>query len=109
MAARCPTSPLRRLAAGIALFAVPKAEEPADASHPYGHEKVESMAAAIEGMLILVGAGIIVYASTRKLMEGSHVAKLGLAIGVIGFSSVANLGVSGFLRRQARLTDSPAL
>ncbi|MFN2616245.1 MAG: cation diffusion facilitator family transporter [Thermoleophilaceae bacterium] len=97
------------LAAIIALLSVRKADEPADESHPYGHEKVENMAAAIEGMLILVGAGVIVYASLRKLSEGSGVDTLGLGIGVIAFSAVANLGVSGYLRKQARLTDSPAL
>jgi cation diffusion facilitator family transporter len=67
------------------------------------------MAAAIEGMLILVGAGIIVYASVHKLVEGSSVDRLGIGIGVIAFSSIANLGVSSYLRRQARATDSPAL
>jgi divalent metal cation (Fe/Co/Zn/Cd) transporter len=41
----------------VAYFSVRKADEPADESHPYGHEKVENLAAAIEGMLILVGAG----------------------------------------------------
>jgi cation diffusion facilitator family transporter len=97
------------LAAVIALFSVRKADEPADASHPYGHEKVENMAAAIEGMLILVGAGVIVYASVRKLTQGSGVDTLGLGIGVIAFSAVANLGVSGYLKRQAQITDSPAL
>jgi cation diffusion facilitator family transporter len=97
------------LAAVIAFVSVRKADQPADESHPYGHEKVESMAAAIEGMLILVGAGIIVYASIRKLVQGSHVDTLGFGIGVIAVSSIVNLVVSGYLGRQARITDSPAL
>ena len=37
--------------------------------HPYGHEKVENLAAAIEGMLILVGAGIIIFEATRRLVD----------------------------------------
>ena len=45
------------VASVIAYFSVRKADEPADAEHPYGHEKVENLSAAIEGMLILVGAG----------------------------------------------------
>jgi cation diffusion facilitator family transporter len=97
------------LAAVIAWVSVRKADEPADDSHLYGHEKVENMAAAIEGMLILVGAGIIAYASVHKLVVGSGVDRLGFGIGVIAFSSVANLGVSSYLRRRARITDSPAL
>jgi cation diffusion facilitator family transporter len=97
------------LASMIAFFSVRKADEPADASHPYGHQKVENLAAAIEGMLILVGAALIVYESARRLAEGSEVEKLGFGIAVIGFSAVANLGVSRYLYRRARATDSPAL
>ena len=46
-----------------------KADEPPDESHPYGHEKVENVAAGIEGMLILVGAGIIIYEPVRRLID----------------------------------------
>jgi cation diffusion facilitator family transporter len=93
----------------IAYFSVRKAEEPADESHPWGHHKVENVAAAIEGMLILVGAGVIIFESIRRLAEGSEVHSLGFGIAVIGFSALANLGVSTYLYRQARATESPAL
>jgi cation diffusion facilitator family transporter len=93
----------------VAFYSVRKADEPADDSHLYGHQKAENLAAAIEGMLILVGAGIIVYESVRRLMEGSRVDTLGVGIGVIGLSMVANLAVSTYLYRQARETESAAL
>src|SRR6476660_8804993 len=82
------------LASVIALISVRKADEPPDPEHPYGHEKVENLAAAIEGMLILVGAGIIVYEATRRLVEGSEVTHLGVGMAVIGFSALTNLVVS---------------
>jgi Co/Zn/Cd efflux system component len=97
------------IASVVAFYSVRKAGEPADESHPYGHEKVENLAAAIEGMLILVGAGIIVYESVRRLFEGAEVESLGVGIAVIGFSAVANVGVSAYLQTQARRTESPAL
>ena len=97
------------LASVIAYFSVRKADEPPDESHPYGHEKVENVAAGIEGMLILVGAGIIIYESVRRLIDHAGVENLGVGIVVIAFSAVANFAVSGYLYRQARLTDSPAL
>jgi cation diffusion facilitator family transporter len=97
------------LASIIAYFSLRKAAEPADASHPYGHAKLENLAAAIEGMLILVGAGVIVYESIHRLIVGAHVDSLGFGIAVIGFSAIANFGVSRFLYREARATDSPAL
>jgi len=97
------------VASVVAFVSVRKADEPADAEHPYGHEKVESLAATIEGMLILVGAGIIVYEATHRLVVGARVETLGVGIAVMGFSVLANLLVSTVLSRQARRHDSPAL
>jgi cation diffusion facilitator family transporter len=97
------------LASVVALVSVRKADEPPDREHPYGHERVENLAAAIEGMLILVGAGVIVYEATRRLVAGSEVDTLGVGIAVIAFSMVANVGVSAFLYRRAREHRSAAL
>ena len=97
------------LASVIAFFSVRAADEPADREHPYGHEKVENMAAAIEGMLILVGAGIIIFEATKRLVNSSEVEHLGIGIAVIGFSAIANLCVSTFLYRRAKALNSPAL
>jgi len=98
------------LVASIVAFAsVRKAHEPADESHPYGHEKVENLAAAFEGVLIVLGAAIIIYEAIRKLTGEPHVEKLGFGIVVIAFSMITNLFVSRFLHRRARQTDSPAL
>ena len=97
------------MASIVAFVSIREAEKPADADHPYGHDKVENLAAAIEGMLILVGAGVIVYESVRRLNEGSELEKLGIGIGAVAISAVVNLFVSRYLYRQARVTDSPAL
>jgi cation diffusion facilitator family transporter len=97
------------VASVVAFVSVRKADEPADADHPYGHEKVESLAATIEGLLILLGAAIIIYEATHRLVVGAHVETLGVGIAVMGFSVVANLFVSAVLSRQAKAYDSPAL
>jgi cation diffusion facilitator family transporter len=97
------------VASVIAYFSIRAADEPADAEHPYGHEKVENLAAAIEGMLILVGAGVIVYEATHQLVVGSSVERLGIGIAVMGISVLVNLGVSTVLSRQAKATESQAL
>jgi cation diffusion facilitator family transporter len=60
-------------------------------------------------MLILVGAGIIVFEATHRLVVGSDVERLAVGIAVMGFSVVANLLVSSVLYRQARAHESPAL
>jgi len=97
------------IASVVAYFSVRKAGEPADESHRYGHDKIENLAAAIEGMLILVGSGIIVFESLRRLIRGGTVEHLGFGIAVVGFSAVANLFVSALIGRTARATASPAL
>ena len=97
------------IASVIAFVAVRRADAPADEEHPYGHEKLESVAATIEGMLILVGAGVIVYESVRRLVHGAEVEALGVGIAVIALSAVTNAGVAWFLRRQSRRLESPAL
>jgi cation diffusion facilitator family transporter len=97
------------VASVIAFVSVRKADEPADADHPYGHEKVENLAATVEGILILVGAGIIVFEATHRLAVGASVESLGIGIAVMGFSVLANLAVSATLYRTARRTESPAL
>jgi cation diffusion facilitator family transporter len=93
----------------VAFYSVRKADEPPDPSHPYGHEKVENLTAALEGVLILVGAAIIIFESVRRLITPSAVDTLGVGIAVVGVSAVANFAVSAHLYKQANLTDSPAL
>ena len=66
------------LASIVAFFSVRQAETPADASHRYGHEKFENVAAGIEGMLILVGSGVIVFdgGPPPRRGHGDRVARL---------------------------------
>jgi cation diffusion facilitator family transporter len=97
------------MASVIAYFSVRQAETPADASHRYGHEKFENVAAAAEGVLILVGSGVIVYASLRSLVVGPELESLGFGIGVVAFATVVNLIVSSWLYGRARATQSAAL
>jgi cation diffusion facilitator family transporter len=97
------------IASVVAFVSVRKADEPADADHHYGHEKLESVGAGVEGMLILVGAGVIVYEASHRLANNAAVDQLGLGIAVMAVSMVANTGVSAYLRRAARKYESPAL
>lgn len=97
------------IASIVAFISVRKADEPADADHPYGHEKIENLAAAIEGVLILVGSGVIAFEAVRHLVVGSDVSHLGFGIGVVAVSIIVNFVVSARLHRRARETHSTAL
>jgi cation diffusion facilitator family transporter len=93
----------------VAYISVRKAGEPADESHRYGHEKIENLAAAIEGILILVGSAAIAFEAIRHLLGRGRVHAVGLGIAVVAVSIVVNVVVSSVLASNARLTESPAL
>ncbi len=97
------------VASVIAFVSVRKADQPPDAEHPFGHQKFENLAANFEGVLILVGAGVIVYESARRLATGGEVEQLGIGIAIIALTVVVNLVVSGVIGRRARALRSPAL
>ncbi|HKO26621.1 MAG TPA: cation diffusion facilitator family transporter [Solirubrobacteraceae bacterium] len=97
------------VASAVALVSVRKADEPADESHRYGHEKIENLAAAVEGVLILVGSAVIAFEAIRRLIRGGHIHSIPLGLGVVAFSVVANLVVSTVIARNAHKTDSAAL
>jgi cation diffusion facilitator family transporter len=93
----------------VAFISVRKADEPADETHRYGHEKLENLAAAIEGVLILVGSAVIGFEAIRRLLSHGRVHALGFGIAVVACSIVVNLVVSTVIGRTARSTESAAL
>jgi len=97
------------IASIVAFVSVRKADEPADAGHPYGHEKMENLAGAIEGTLILFGAAIITYEAITRLVRGGRVHTIGVGIAVIIASAAVNLVVSRIIARRAREAESVAL
>jgi cation diffusion facilitator family transporter len=97
------------MASIIAYASVRKSDQPPDREHPYGHDKIENLAALIEGILILLGAAIILYEATRRLLNGSHIDYLWIGIAVMAVSMLANLAVSAFLASRAKETGSAAL
>jgi cation diffusion facilitator family transporter len=97
------------IASVVALLSVRKADEPADESHRYGHEKIENLGSALEGILVLVGAGVIAFEAIRRLIRGGEIQLVGIGIAVAGASAALNLAVAYYLRRAAKATESVAL
>jgi cation diffusion facilitator family transporter len=98
------------VASAIAFAGVRAAARPADEDHPYGHEKTENLAAAVEGVLVLVAGLAVAVEAMRQLLSGDDsLVRLDLAIAVMAVSAVVNLLVSTRLRRVARRTGSPAV
>ena len=98
------------LASAIAFAAVRAAARPADHDHPYGHEKAENLAAAVEGALVFLAGAAVAIEALRRLTNGApRVDHIGLAVGVMAASALVNVVVSARLRRVGRETGSPAI
>jgi cation diffusion facilitator family transporter len=97
------------IASLIAWASVRKSDAPADASHRYGHEKLEDLAAGAQALLLLLGAAFIAYEAIRRLIDGGHVGKIGIGIAVAGTAAAINFVVSAYLIRAGTTTESTAL
>lgn len=97
------------IAAGFALWAVRFASQPADADHPYGHGKMEFVAAAFEGGLVAFAGAVTVLAAIRSLVVGPEVRAIDLGLGISAAAAAGNLALGAFLVRRGRAVDSPTL
>jgi cation diffusion facilitator family transporter len=100
------------LFAGIITFsAIRIAAKPADAEHPYGHGKVEDIAGIVQGILIFIAGGLIIYSAIGRIIKGSSVeielAEAGIA--VMAVSIVVSIFLSRHLLSVSRTTGSIAL
>lgn len=98
------------LAALIAYFSVKVSSNPADAEHQYGHGKFEDLSGLIEGVLIILAAGYIIYQAILNIISGTpDFINTTSGIIVMFVSVVVNIFVSAHLFKIARKTDSIAL
>jgi cation diffusion facilitator family transporter len=98
------------LAAAFGLYAVRLSEQPRDEGHPYGHGKVEFIAAGFEGGLIVMAGGGILYKGSQSLLDPSHTLQaldVGLLFTVIAM--LANLGMGLALIRAGKQHHSLTL
>jgi cation diffusion facilitator family transporter len=93
----------------IALAALRFAAIPADANHPYGHDKVEFFAAVIEGVLIVIAA-LSIFRHAWITWQSPHpLAMPGQGIAINAIATVLNGLWSALLIRSGKRLRSPAL
>ncbi|MGL5269939.1 MAG: cation diffusion facilitator family transporter [Selenomonadaceae bacterium] len=97
------------IASVIAFFSVVSSSKPADKDHPYGHGKIENISGAIEGLLIFVAAGMIIFESLKKIAEPTEIENASVAILVMVAAAGVNFFVSRILYKVAKEEDSMAL
>jgi len=88
------------------LWSVRLSAKPADEEHPYGHGKVEGIAAGVEGLLIGAGGLFIFYQAIRRLIVGQAEISVGLGLVAMVVTALVNLGVVIQVARAARETGS---
>lgn len=103
-------SGLDLVAAGVTLFAVRMAAQPPDQDHPYGHGKIENLAALAETVILLITCGwIMTEAIDRLFFATAHVMPSLWGVLVMGISIVLDIHRARMLKRVARKYKSQAL
>ncbi len=95
-------------AAGIAFAALRLADRPADANHPYGHDKAEFFAAVIEGALIVVAALAILQHAWEVYRDPQPLRAPVLGMALNAVSTMGNAVWAWVLFRNGRALRSAA-
>ncbi len=98
------------LAAVTAYLSLWYAAKPVDPSHTYGHEKIEYFSSGMEGILIVVAAGGILWCAIDRLLRPAlQLPDLGLGTTISLAASLVNLGVARILLQVGKASHSIVL
>lgn len=90
------------VAAMIALVSLTYARRGPDDDHQFGHGKVEFFSSGVEGGLIFVAAGLILWTSIPRLWAPLPVESAGLGLALSVVASIANAACAQILLRAGR-------
>ena len=96
-------------AAVVAWLSVRYAARPADASHTYGHEKIEFFSSGLEGGLILAAAVGIAWTAIDRLVYPRPLGTLGVGLALSCAAAAVNGAVALLLLRTGRAHRSIVL
>ncbi|HQT75447.1 MAG: cation-efflux pump [Rhodospirillales bacterium 20-64-7] len=97
------------VASFLALGALRFAARPADANHPYGHDKAEFFAAVLEGVLIVVAALLIFNEAWDAWQHRARITTPFQGIALNGIATAINAAWSVVMMRAGKRLRSPAL
>src|ERR1700690_1829422 len=94
----------------LTYFAVRVSGKPADREHQYGHTKIESIAALIESVILLLTSGWIIYEAVHRLLsKTSEVRVAWYSLLALVISMLVDFSRSRALKKVATETKSQAL
>ncbi len=97
-------------ATALTFMAVRISDKPADPEHPYGHGKIENVAALAETALLFLTSLWVVWEAGKRLLSGhTEVEASWWAVGVILVSIAIDISRAKALGRVAKKTKSQAL
>lgn len=97
------------VAGGFSLYSLIVSARPKDENHPYGHGKIEFIAATLEGSLILVAGSVIIFKSVYNLFEPHTLSKLDIGIMLTAVAGAVNFIVGYFTERRGQQINSLVL
>lgn len=77
----------------VSLYSLVVSAKPKDTNHPYGHGKIEFVAATLEGSLIVVAGGIIIIKSVYNLFAPVALQQLDFGIILTAVTGIVNFGI----------------
>jgi cation diffusion facilitator family transporter len=72
----------------ISLYSISVALKPKDTDHPFGHGKIESISASIEGILILFAGLIIIFEAFKRLFIPLELQQLDIGIIIVAVAGL---------------------
>ena len=90
------------VAALVALGVLTYAQAGPDREHNFGREKAQYFSSGIEGALIFVAAGGIVWSAVPRLMHPQPIEQVGLGLALSVLAAFANAGCAWVMLRAAR-------
>lgn len=76
--------------------------QPADESHPYGHDKISFFSAGFEGAMIVIAAVYILYEAVYKWVMGLELRNLDVGVIAVAVAGSINAGLGGYLVWQGK-------
>lgn len=95
--------------AAFLMLSISVSSKPVDENHPYGHGKIESFSAGLEGGLIILAAVIILVEAVPVFITPQPPRNLGAGLYILGGAGAVNLVVGTYLMRAGRKYKSEAL
>jgi len=95
--------------ATFGLWMVTVAARPADADHPFGHDKAEYFSAGFEGILIIAAALAIIWAALPRFWRPHALEQLGWGVALAVASAGLNGALGWIMLRASRQHHSMAL